>query len=74
MAFQDVDYVIFTGDVIGHATWATTIDSNREKIIYAFTQMKEKLSVPVLPILGNHESHPSHMYFTNSLKFTFIKH
>jgi sphingomyelin phosphodiesterase len=58
---KDLAYIIFTGDIIDHGRWATSIATNRNTIIYAMTAMLNAFpSVKILPIFGNHEPHPTH--------------
>lgn len=59
---HEYDYVYFTGDMVSHRTWSTSIEENSRiisKILDAFSQYYK---VPVYPCLGNHEAHPSNLY------------
>ncbi|XP_059484529.1 sphingomyelin phosphodiesterase-like isoform X2 [Neocloeon triangulifer] len=58
----NLDYVIFTGDVIDHFIWATGKQSNVETIKTVMEEMKQAFSVPILPIIGNHEAHPVNVF------------
>jgi sphingomyelin phosphodiesterase len=55
---KDIAYVIFTGDIIDHGVWSTSQQGNTDLFIYAMTEMRSRFNVPVLPIFGNHETHP----------------
>lgn len=55
---QDFDYVYYTGDIISHRVWQTTVENNTETIAKLYTFFKESYDVPVFPIFGNHEPHP----------------
>ncbi|XP_059484531.1 sphingomyelin phosphodiesterase-like [Neocloeon triangulifer] len=62
----DIAYIIFTGDIIDHGTWATSTSTNRDSIIYAFTSMVNYFpNAVILPIVGNHESHPTHNFVSD---------
>ncbi|KAF5270328.1 hypothetical protein FQR65_LT05516 [Abscondita terminalis] len=60
---SEVEYVYFTGDIISHQVWNTSQEYNK----YYISKMLQKLqdsfgTIPVYPILGNHESHPTDFY------------
>ena len=61
--YQDVGYIIWTGDLVPHAGWDTARDKNI-LIIDRLMALMEKYfpGVPVYPTLGNHESHPANTY------------
>ena len=59
---KKIDAIYFTGDIVDHGIWSTSIDGNKvsiSKINQLFAEVFE--NVPVYPVLGNHESHPSNM-------------
>lgn len=56
--YQDVDYVYFTGDIISHRVWSTTQQGNADLIDKFLKKLKNGFTVPVYPVLGNHESSP----------------
>ncbi|KAF2878762.1 hypothetical protein ILUMI_27403, partial [Ignelater luminosus] len=59
----DIDFVYFTGDIINHKVWQTSIPGNIEAITRTFHQLRTAFgSIPVYPILGNHEAHPVNLY------------
>lgn len=56
---KDIDIVYYTGDVIHHAVWSTTQVNNTLEMQAVFQQLKEAFGdIPVLPVIGNHESQP----------------
>lgn len=59
----DVDYVYFTGDIVDHAVWATTISYN-EAAISRINSLLSNIfpNTPVFPVLGNHEAHPVNLF------------
>ncbi|KZT08514.1 sphingomyelin phosphodiesterase [Laetiporus sulphureus 93-53] len=59
-------FSIFTGDVIDHAVW--DVDENgvsRDMQVFS-DQMATKLSAPLFPALGNHESAPTNSFPRNT--------
>ncbi|XP_021959476.1 sphingomyelin phosphodiesterase [Folsomia candida] len=62
----DYDFVMMTGDIPPHNVWNTTLLGNLEH----FKSTNDKLlrlfptdrSIPVYPVLGNHEPHPCNLY------------
>ncbi|XP_065347089.1 sphingomyelin phosphodiesterase-like [Cloeon dipterum] len=63
----DLAYIIFTGDVIDHGTWATSTETNTNAIIYAMTALLNQFpNLKILPIVGNHESHPTHNFVADN--------
>ncbi|CAG9820155.1 unnamed protein product [Phaedon cochleariae] len=59
---HDFDYVYFTGDLVSHRVWSTSIENNSAMISEVFDKFSEYFKVPVFPILGNHEAHPANVY------------
>lgn len=58
-----IDAVYFTGDIVHHFTWNTTLESNEESMRQIFQLLKERFAgIPVYPILGNHEAHPANLF------------
>lgn len=54
--------IYFTGDIVDHGIWSTSIDGNKvsiSKINQLFAEVFENVSI--YPVLGNHESHPSNV-------------
>ncbi|XP_049773538.1 sphingomyelin phosphodiesterase-like isoform X5 [Schistocerca cancellata] len=55
----DINYVYFTGDVIDHGVWQTSIERNNESFQLFFPTLKQAFGdAPVFSALGNHEPHP----------------
>ncbi|XP_031627934.1 sphingomyelin phosphodiesterase isoform X2 [Contarinia nasturtii] len=55
----DIDYIIWTGDLVPHDVWNQTKEENLKIIKDTVKQMSEKFpGVPIFPALGNHESAP----------------
>ncbi|KAK9693930.1 Calcineurin-like phosphoesterase [Popillia japonica] len=56
-------YVYFTGDVVSHRIWNTSIESNIRLINGIFYEMKQAFpGVKIFPTLGNHETHPVNLF------------
>lgn len=56
---NDIDYILWTGDLPPHDVWNQTKLENLEIIKETTRQMIEKFpGVPIFPALGNHESAP----------------
>ncbi|XP_071532616.1 sphingomyelin phosphodiesterase-like isoform X2 [Panulirus ornatus] len=56
---QDLDFIIWTGDLVPHNVWNTTRQGNLEIIRAAVHMIRDYFpGVPVFPAIGNHESHP----------------
>ncbi len=57
--WQDVAYIIWTGDLTPHDVWSTAKEENIMIIDRLMTLMQQYFpGVPLYPTLGNHESHP----------------
>ncbi|XP_058792161.1 sphingomyelin phosphodiesterase-like [Phymastichus coffea] len=56
---KDIDYIIWTGDLVPHDTWNQTKESNLQ-IIRESNEMANKYfkGIPIYPTVGNHESCP----------------
>ncbi|GJQ73032.1 hypothetical protein Trydic_g1666 [Trypoxylus dichotomus] len=60
---QQIDFVYYTGDIISHASWLTTKESNKNDIGRLFELFLQRFnSISVYPVLGNHEAHPCNYY------------
>lgn len=56
---QDIDYIIWTGDLPPHDVWNQTKEENLNILKEAVKQMSESFpGIPIFPALGNHESAP----------------
>lgn len=54
---KNIDWIYFTGDVVDHGIWETSVDDNIIIMEKVFTLLRETFpSIPLYPILGNHES------------------
>ncbi|XP_058823032.1 sphingomyelin phosphodiesterase-like [Topomyia yanbarensis] len=59
----EIDAIYFTGDIIHHFTWNTTLESNKESMSRIYRLLKDRFAgVPFYPTLGNHEAHPSNLF------------
>lgn len=64
---------MFTGDVIDHANWERTVQSNTADFELAMNMLRSAFSDKVLlPILGNHESIPANRFIVNFKIKTYI--
>ncbi|KAI4503369.1 hypothetical protein M0802_001591 [Mischocyttarus mexicanus] len=60
---RNIDYVYFTGDIIDHGVWETTLKGNIESLNKNYAEIyKHFKDIPVYPVLGNHESHPLNQF------------
>ncbi|XP_037774487.1 LOW QUALITY PROTEIN: sphingomyelin phosphodiesterase-like [Penaeus monodon] len=56
---QDIDFIVWTGDLIPHNLWNTTREGNLDVTRQAIQMVKDSFpGIPVFPAIGNHESHP----------------
>ncbi|KAL4255855.1 Sphingomyelin phosphodiesterase [Pleurotus pulmonarius] len=55
---DDVKFAIFTGDVVEGATWLVDRPEVTNDLHEFNTQLASKLSIPVFPAIGNHDSAP----------------
>lgn len=61
-----------TGDIIDHAIWATTFDHNKQSINRVHKLMSDVFhGIPVFPVLGNHEAHPTNLFAPNTVPSQF---
>lgn len=58
--YKHIDMIYYTGDIVDHFSWRTSIEHNSESIRkmsrYLIAQFP---NVPIYPVLGNHEAHPA---------------
>uniref|UniRef100_A0A336LTD4 Sphingomyelin phosphodiesterase n=1 Tax=Culicoides sonorensis TaxID=179676 RepID=A0A336LTD4_CULSO len=60
---NDADHIYFSGDIIDHGVWETSIESNILKIETIQQLMKDEFqNIPIYQTLGNHEAHPVNIY------------
>ncbi|KAJ8959689.1 hypothetical protein NQ318_021880 [Aromia moschata] len=57
------DFVYYTGDIVSHRIWSTSIENNTRDITLISNSFREFFTVPVYPALGNHEPHPVNAVF-----------
>nr|XP_053648270.1 sphingomyelin phosphodiesterase-like [Cherax quadricarinatus] len=59
LTHPDIDYVMWTGDVVPHNVWSTTTETNLQ-IVRETNQMIQEFfpTIPVFPVVGNHEMSP----------------
>ncbi|XP_063846583.1 sphingomyelin phosphodiesterase-like [Scylla paramamosain] len=55
----DLDFIIWTGDLVPHNIWNTSQETNLQTVRDSVQMIKDFFpDVPVFPAIGNHESHP----------------
>ncbi|PNY25334.1 Sphingomyelin phosphodiesterase [Tolypocladium capitatum] len=62
----DAAFTIFTGDVVDHAVWETSISYNQQSIQQAYGSMNQSLKL-VYGTAGNHEGQPVNSFQPNSI-------
>lgn len=63
MFYQKIDYIYYTGDVIDHGVWETSVAENSRSITKTFEALRTVFEdIPIYPIIGNHEPHPSNQF------------
>ncbi|KZC03843.1 Sphingomyelin phosphodiesterase [Dufourea novaeangliae] len=66
---QDINYIYFTGDVIDHGVWETSKEGNTKNLEQIYNKMYEIFdTIPVYPVLGNHEPHPLNQFSPTNIK------
>ncbi|XP_042894288.1 sphingomyelin phosphodiesterase-like isoform X2 [Penaeus japonicus] len=56
---QDIDFILWTGDLIPHNLWNTSREGNLDVTRQAVQMIKDSFpGIPVFPAVGNHEAHP----------------
>ncbi|RKK74079.1 hypothetical protein BFJ69_g8818 [Fusarium oxysporum] len=53
------DFAIFTGDIVDHAVWNTSVEQNSAEISRAYQQMQDSGIKLVFGTIGNHEMSPA---------------
>ncbi|KAJ8974387.1 hypothetical protein NQ317_006166 [Molorchus minor] len=61
---HDFDFVYYTGDIISHRVWATSVENNTRDITLISDIFHKYFDVPVYAALGNHEAHPVNVYLS----------
>ncbi|XP_023021435.2 sphingomyelin phosphodiesterase-like [Leptinotarsa decemlineata] len=59
---HEFEYVYFTGDMVSHRVWDTSVESNKKIITEILDQFVKYYKKPVYPVLGNHEAHPVNVF------------
>lgn len=55
-----IDYIYYTGDFIDHFEWLTSKQWVRDSVAFVTDTMRRAFpGVPIVPLLGNHDVHPS---------------
>ncbi|XP_066245456.1 sphingomyelin phosphodiesterase-like isoform X2 [Euwallacea similis] len=63
----DFDYVYFTGDIVSHRVWATSVEGNTNDLKLVFGKMKTAFNdKPIYVVLGNHEPNPENEFPLNA--------
>ncbi|CAH1111058.1 unnamed protein product [Psylliodes chrysocephalus] len=61
--YKDVEIVYFTGDIIDHTVWNTSVESNTEMIYYTYKALAESFpKAKIFSVIGNHESNPLNVF------------
>ncbi|XP_059620637.1 sphingomyelin phosphodiesterase-like [Phlebotomus argentipes] len=67
--YSKIDMIYFTGDIIDHFKWATSVAGNKESITNLTQLFKSAFpGIPLYPVLGNHESHPANTFAPSSVE------
>ncbi|KAJ3540594.1 hypothetical protein NM208_g4994 [Fusarium decemcellulare] len=64
---HEPQFSIFTGDIVDHALWNTTIEHNTMEIKNAYQNMADAGMKLVYGTIGNHEQHPSNAIAPNDV-------
>ncbi|KAG4074682.1 hypothetical protein HA402_004553 [Bradysia odoriphaga] len=63
-----IDLIYYTGDFVDHIQWTRTEDSVKDAIKFVTDTCKNIFgSIPIIPVLGNHDTHPSNLFAPNSV-------
>lgn len=58
--YKHIDLIYYTGDTVDHFGWKTSIEHNSASIRRMTEYFKNEFpNVPLYPVLGNHEGHPT---------------
>lgn len=58
--YPKIDLIYYTGDIVDHFYWKTSIAYNSDSIKKLTDYFKKEFpNVPIYPVLGNHEGHPT---------------
>lgn len=65
LILQDIDYILWTGDLPPHDIWNQTKEENVKILKDTVKQISDMFpGVPIFPALGNHESAPVNRYIS----------
>lgn len=72
---QDIDYILWTGDLPPHDVWNQTREENLKILRETVVQMVEMFpGIPIFPSLGNHETAPVNRYLQrNNFIYNYSK-
>ncbi|KAG7158226.1 Sphingomyelin phosphodiesterase-like 1 [Homarus americanus] len=57
--FPDIDYVVWTGDVVPHNMWSTSKEWNLRMVRETYEMVRKYFpNTPIFPVVGNHEMSP----------------
>lgn len=60
---KNISMIYMTGDLVAHAVWETSRTKNLEVVKTIAELFREYLGdIPVIPIIGNHETHPVNVF------------
>ncbi|KAJ8971577.1 hypothetical protein NQ314_000634 [Rhamnusium bicolor] len=63
---KDIDLVYFTGDIIDHTVWKSSVEENSKLIYFTYRTLFDTFpNKLILPVIGNHESTPLNVYAPN---------
>lgn len=58
--YPHIDLIYYTGDIVDHFSWKTSVEHNTESIRKMTAFLKSEFpGIPLYPVLGNHEAHPA---------------
>ncbi|XP_028140393.1 sphingomyelin phosphodiesterase-like [Diabrotica virgifera virgifera] len=61
--YPSIDALYYTGDVVDHAIWNTTVEQNINSLDFVFGKVKAAFpGIVALPSLGNHEAQPMNVF------------
>ncbi|KAF2878763.1 hypothetical protein ILUMI_27404 [Ignelater luminosus] len=65
---DDITYIYFTGDIVDHKLWGTSMRRNTKVISSVLEKLKNSFEgIPIFPVLGNHDPHPLNAYSPDSV-------
>ncbi|KAJ8941450.1 hypothetical protein NQ318_016890 [Aromia moschata] len=60
---RDIDIVYFTGDIVDHTVWQSSVEDNSNLIYQTYRILYETFpNIQILPAVGNHESVPTNVF------------